>query len=310
MDESIRTVTVRFASRYERKESRMKKIGFIGAGIMGKSMIRNLMKHGYEVHLYARTPRKAADLAAEGVILHESIAQCVTASEALISIVGYPSDVEEIYLGEDGILAHAKAGMLLIDMTTSSPKLAQTLYEHGKVRRVNVLDAPVTGGDVGARNGTLTILVGGEQTAFEQALPLFQAMGEHIYYCGAAGSGQHIKLANQIMIAGTLSGVSEAIAYTKKKGLDPDRLIAFLKDGAAGSRQLELLGPKMIAGDFAPGFFIKHFIKDMRIAQKEAREVKLRLRVLDTVLANFEELAEKGMEEDGTQRLLTLYLPQ
>lgn len=179
----------------------MKKIGFIGVGIMGRSMVRNLMKHGYELHIYARHPQKVTDVVAEGAHFHDTITSCVKASEAVITMVGYPSDVEEVYLGENGIFAAAANGTLLIDMTTSSPRLAKMLYAHGKARSLAVLDAPVTGGDSGAKAGTLTILVGGEKAAYEQAYPLFQAMGTHIYYCGEAGRGQHMKLANQIMIA-------------------------------------------------------------------------------------------------------------
>ena len=285
----------------------MKKIGFIGVGIMGRSMVRNLMKHGYELHIYARQPQKVADVVAEGAHFHDTITSCVKASEAVITMVGYPSDVEEVYLGENGIFAAAANGTLLIDMTTSSPRLAKMLYAHGKARSLAVLDAPVTGGDSGAKAGTLTILVGGEKAAYEQAYPLFQAMGTHIYYCGEAGRGQHMKLANQIMIAGTLSGVSEAIAYAKQQGMDPSMVISYLKDGAAGSRQLELLGPKMVAEDYAPGFFIKHFIKDMTLADGEARTRDLPMPVLEKVLAMFRALEAQGYGEEGTQALIRAY---
>lgn len=288
----------------------MKHIGFIGVGIMGKSMAGHLMQQGYMLHIYARHPQKAADIVEKGAILHATIADCVRASEAVITMVGYPSDVEEVYLGENGIFAAAREGMLLIDMTTSSPKLARMLYAHGKARALSVLDAPVTGGDSGAKQGTLTILAGGDRQAFERAHPLFEAMGTHIYYCGESGMGQHMKLANQIMIAGTLSGVSEAMAYAKAQGLDPQQMIAYLKDGAAGSKQLELLGPKMAAEDFAPGFFIKHFIKDMRLAMEESQQEHLRLYVLEAVLSHFEQLAAQGLAERGTQQLITFYVPQ
>ena len=282
----------------------MKKIGFIGVGIMGRSMVRNLMKHGYELHIYARHPQKVADVVAEGAHFHDTITSCVKASEAVITMVGYPSDVEEVYLGENGIFAAAANGTLLIDMTTSSPRLAKMLYAHGKARSLAVLDAPVTGGDSGAKAGTLTILVGGEKAAYEQAYPLFQAMGTHIYYCGEAGRGQHMKLANQIMIAGTLSGVSEAIAYAKQQGMDPSMVISYLKDGAAGSRQLELLGPKMVAEDYAPGFFIKHFIKDMAIADEEAKAAGLTMPVLEDVLEMYRDLDRRGEGDLGTQAVI------
>ena len=281
----------------------MKKIGFIGVGIMGRSMVRNLMKHGYELHIYARHPQKVTDVVAEGAHFHDTITSCVKASEAVITMVGYPSDVEEVYLGENGIFAAAANGTLLIDMTTSSPRLAKMLYAHGKARSLAVLDAPVTGGDSGAKAGTLTILVGGEKAAYERAYPLFQAMGTHIYYCGEAGRGQHMKLANQIMIAGTLSGVSEAIAYAKQQGMDPSMVISYLKDRAAGSRQLELLGPKMVAEDYAPGFFIKHFIKDMKIAQSQEGS----LPILEKVCAMYGDLEAEGMGDLGTQALIRHY---
>ena len=286
----------------------MTRVGWIGAGIMGKAMGRNLMKHGFALHLYARHPHKVEDIIAEGAILHDTIADCVRSCDVVITMVGFPADVREVYQSEAGILAHARTGQLLIDMTTSSPRLAKMLYAHGKARSLAVLDAPVTGGDSGAKAGTLTILVGGEKAAYEQAYPLFQAMGTHIYYCGEAGRGQHMKLANQIMIAGALSGVSEALAYIQKQGMDPQEMIDDLKAGAAGSRQLELLGPKMVKRDLAPGFFVKHFIKDMRLADEEAEEDGLCLNVLQTVLRNFEQLAAEGHGEDGTQSVITRYL--
>ena len=286
----------------------MTRVGWIGAGIMGKAMGRNLMKHGFSLHLYARHPHKVEDIIAEGAILHDTIADCVRSCDVVITMVGFPSDVREVYHGEAGILAHARTGQLLIDMTTSSPKLAKELAEQGEQKGLRVLDAPVTGGDVGAREGTLTILIGGSEADVHAAMPLFAAMGEHIHHCGPAGCGQHMKLANQIMIAGALSGVSEALAYIQKQGMDPQEMIDDLKAGAAGSRQLELLGPKMVKRDLAPGFFVKHFIKDMRLADEEAEEDGLCLNVLQTVLRNFEQLAAEGHGEDGTQSVITRYL--
>ena len=286
----------------------MTRVGWIGAGIMGKAMGRNLMKHGFELHLYARHPQKVQDIVAEGAILHDSIASCVRACDVVITMVGFPDDVREVYMDEGGIFAHAREGQLLIDMTTSSPKLAQELAQLGREKDLRVLDAPVTGGDAGAREGTLTILIGGREEDAKAAWPLFEAMGRHIHHCGEAGCGQHMKLANQIMIAGALSGVSEAAAYIQKQGMDPQEMIDDLKAGAAGSRQLELLGPKMVRHGFAPGFFVKHFVKDMRLADAEAKEDGLQLNVLQTVLDNFEQLAEEGHADDGTQCLITRYL--
>ena len=285
----------------------MTRVGWIGAGIMGKAMGRNLMKHGFELHLYARHPQKVQDIVAEGAILHDSIASCVRACDVVITMVGFPDDVREVYMDEGGIFAHAREGQLLVDMTTSSPKLAQELAQLGREKDLRVLDAPVTGGDAGAREGTLTILIGGREEDAKAAWPLFEAMGRHIHHCGEAGCGQHMKLANQIMIAGALSGVSEAAAYIQKQGMDPQEMIDDLKAGAAGSRQLELLGPKMVRYDFAPGFFVKHFIKDMRIAQREASEKGLELLMLSTVLSMYEELAADGLSELGTQALIRHY---
>ena len=285
----------------------MRKIGFIGVGIMGRSMVRNLMKEGYEVHIYARTKAKVEDVISEGAVFHDSIAECVKDRDAVITIVGFPQDVEEVYFDSGNILDSASPGTYLIDMTTTSPMLSEKIYEEGTKRGFHVLDAPVTGGDTGAKEGTLSILVGGERQDYEACHPLFEAMGTNINYEGKAGSGQHCKLANQIMIAGTLSGVCEALTYAKEKGLDPDTFMKSVATGAAGSRQLDLYGPKIIAGDYAPGFFMKHFIKDMKLALIEANKSGIDLGVLSQVLANCEELEAEGCGELGTQALMKFY---
>ena len=285
----------------------MRKIGFIGVGIMGRSMVRNLMKEGYEVHIYARTKAKVEDVISEGAVFHDSIAECVKDRDAVITIVGFPQDVEEVYFDSGNILDSASPGTYLIDMTTTSPMLAEKICEEGTKRGFHVLDAPVTGGDTGAKEGTLSILVGGERQDYEACHPLFEAMGTNINYEGKAGSGQHCKLANQIMIAGTLSGVCEALTYAKEKGLDPDTFMKSVATGAAGSRQLDLYGAKIIAGDYAPGFFMKHFIKDMKLALIEANKSGIDLGVLSQVLANCEELEAEGCGELGTQALMKFY---
>ena len=285
----------------------MRKIGFIGVGIMGRSMVRNLMKAGYEVHIYARTKAKVEDVISEGAVFHDSIAECVKDRDAVITIVGFPQDVEEVYFDSGNILDSASPGTYLIDMTTTSPMLAEKIFEEGTKRGFHVLDAPVTGGDTGAKEGTLSTLVGGERQDYEACLRLFEAMGTNINYEGKAGSGQHCKLANQIMIAGTLSGVCEALTYAKEKGLDPDTFMKSVATGAAGSRQLDLYGAKIIAGDYAPGFFMKHFIKDMKLALIEANKSSIDLGVLSQVLANCEELEAEGCGELGTQALMKFY---
>ena len=285
----------------------MKQIGFIGVGIMGKSMVRNLMKAGYDLHIYARTKSKVEDVIGEGAVFHDSISDCVKDCEAVITIDGFPRDVEEEYFDAGNILDSAKEGAYLIDMTTTSPQIAEKLYTEGKKRGFHVLDAPVTGGDQVAREGTLSILAGGDREDYEACYELFEAMGTNINYEGKAGCGQHCKLANQIMIAGTLSGVCEALTYVKEKGLDPDTFVRSVASGAAGSRQFDTFAPKIIAGDYAPGFFVKHFIKDMKLALIEANKSGLDLGVLSQVLANYEELEAEGCGELGTQALMKFY---
>ncbi len=287
----------------------MKKIGFIGVGIMGSGMVRNLLKAGYDVNIYARHPEKVQAVIVDGAVLFPDIRRCVEASELVITMVGFPSDVEEVYFGKGGILDSSRPGMTLIDMTTTSPELSKRIWEAGRERDVRVLDAPVTGGDSGARNGTLSILVGGDKDCFDACYALFSAMGKTISYMGPAGSGQHAKLANQIMISGTICGVCEALTYAENEGLDLSALIQAVKGGAAGSSQLNALGEKMTVGDYAPGFFIKHFIKDMRLASEEAEKAGLNLDILRLVLAKYQSLAEE-YGDSGTQALIEFYKKQ
>ena len=285
----------------------MKKIGFIGIGIMGQSMVRNLMKAGYEVAVYNRTKSKADAVVAEGALWCDSAAQCAAGRDAVITIVGYPKDVEEVYFGEGGVIAHADPGTCLIDMTTTSPKLAVRIYENGKKKGLPVLDAPVTGGDAGAKAGTLTILVGGDQETFEKCRSLFEAMGKNIYYEGKAGNGQHTKMCNQIAIAGALSGACEALAYAKAVGMDPAHMLESISTGAAGSAQLSNVASRILKDDYAPGFFIKHFIKDMKLADEEAVNAGAHLGVLEYVLNMYQELEAEGCGDLGTQALIKYY---
>lgn len=285
----------------------MKKVGFIGIGVMGKSMARNLMKAGYELYIYNRTKEKAEELLEEGAVWCENPGECARGCDAVITIVGYPRDVEEVYFGRNGILEWAERGTYLIDMTTTRPELSVRIYEEGKKRGLHVLDAPVSGGDVGAKNAALAIMVGGEEKDFYSCEELLRAMGKNIVYEGPAGSGQHVKMANQIAIAGTVSGVCEAVAYTKAMGVDTDKMIQTISAGAAGSWQLSNLGPKMAAGDYDPGFYIKHFIKDMKIAEEEAENRELILPILEKVCEMFRELEREGKGDNGTQGLMELY---
>ncbi len=285
----------------------MKKIGFIGVGVMGGGMVKNLLKKGFQVSVYTRTKTKAQEVIEEGALWCESVAQCARGRDAVITIVGYPKDVEEVYFGAEGILENADRGTILIDMTTTSPKLSKRIYKEAKEKGLSALDAPVSGGDTGAKNGTLTIMAGGERTVFEQCRDIFEAMGTSILYEGESGSGQHVKMANQIAIAGTIAGVTEAIEYAKKAGIDVQKMLDTIVNGAAGSWQMKNLGPKIIAGDFAPGFFIKHFIKDMSIAGEEGEDSGFQGEVLQKVLAMYRELEEAGDGDLGTQALIRHY---
>ena len=285
----------------------MKTVGFIGLGVMGQSMVRNLQTSGFHVQAYTRTKEKATALIEEGVVWCDSVKEVCTGADAIITIVGYPSDVESVYFGEDAILESAEPGTLVIDMTTSSPKIAKRIAEAAIERSLLPLDAPVTGGDVGARNGTLSILVGGSEFSFNKALPLFEAMGQSIARMGFAGSGQYAKLANQIAIAGIMMGNAEMLAFSKKAGLDPEALVRTIRGGAAGSWTLENLVPRMIAEDYSPGFFIKHFIKDMTLAIESASELNVKLPGLELAHRLYTILEENGYSENGTQALVEYY---
>ncbi len=285
----------------------MKKIAFIGVGIMGKSMVRNLMKSGYELHIFARTKSKVDDVIQEGAIFHKTIRDCVQNCEVVITMVGFPKDVEEVYFAPQNIIDSAKRGSYIIDMTTTSPSLAEKISQEGMKRGLYVLDAPVTGGDIGAKNGTLSILVGGNKEDYAKCIPIFSAMGTNINYFGKAGNGQHAKMANQIMLAGALAGVCEALSYAKVKDLDLTTLLEAVSTGAAGSKQLDLFAPKIMTGDYQPGFFMKHFIKDMTIAKEEAESSHIDLEVLKQVLLNCSDVEVAGGGELGTQALAKHY---
>lgn len=283
----------------------MKSIGFIGVGVMGRSMVKNLLKAGYEVAIYSRTKSKLEDFLKENnVTWCDSAAQCASGRDAVITMVGYPKDVEQVYFGQEGILAAAQPGTYLIDMTTTDPKLSVRIYEEGTASGLHTLDAPVSGGDTGAKNGTLSIMVGGDEADFEACLPLFEAMGKQIVYEGPAGAGQHTKMANQIAIAGTIAGVSEALTYAERAGLDTQKMLDSISKGAAGSWQMENLMPKMMRKDYAPGFFLKHFIKDMKIAQGQGFGS---LPVLERVCTMYGDLEAEGLGDLGTQALIRYY---
>jgi len=283
-------------------------IGFVGIGVMGRSMASHLMEDGYALSVYNRTKAKAEDLLAGGAVWCETPGEVASRADIVITMVGYPRDVEEVYFGADGILASCRSGILLVDMTTSSPELAVRIYDEAKAKGCTALDAPVSGGDIGAREAKLSIMVGGEEEAFERMLPVFQVMGKNIVLQGKAGSGQHCKMANQIAIASTMMGVCESIRYAEEAGLDPQTVLRSIESGAAGSWSLSNLAPRMINGDFEPGFYVKHFIKDMKIALESAEKLGLEARGLTLARSLYEELAgEEGGEDRGTQALYTLY---
>jgi len=285
----------------------IKKVGFIGTGVMGSSMARHLQAAGFEVTVYNRTKAKAQPLLEEGMQWSDTPAELAASVDAVISIVGYPKDVEEVYLGDKGVLS-TKQGGIIIDMTTSSPKLAKKIYEAAKDKGVSSLDAPVSGGDLGAKNATLAIMVGGDEEAFKAAKPLFEAMGKTINYFGPAGSGQYTKMSNQIAIAAGMLGVAESLAYARKMGLDPQKVLETIETGAAGSWSLSNLGRRMLKGDYAPGFYIKHFLKDMRIAIESAEEANLELPGLLKTKELYDMLSAKGMDDNGTQAIIKWYL--
>ena len=285
-------------------------VGFIGIGVMGRSMAGHLLDAGYSVHVYNRTQAKAQDLVDRGAQWQSSPGEVAAAADVIITIVGFPVDVESVYLGEDGVLAQARSGSLAIDMTTSCPNLASRIAQEAAAKGIEVLDAPVSGGDIGAREARLSIMVGGSVSGFERALPLFEIMGKNIVHQGPAGSGQHTKMCNQIAIASGMMAISEAMAYAKKSGLQPETVLKSIESGAAGSWSLTNLAPRVLKGDYAPGFFVKHFIKDMKIAIESAQAMGLDLPGLQLAKKLYDQLAIKGCEDDGTQALFKLYQEQ
>jgi 3-hydroxyisobutyrate dehydrogenase len=282
------------------------RIGFIGLGIMGQHMAAHLLAAGHSLAVYNRSPDKAASLVAKGAVACANPAEVARQSDVIITMVGYPSDVEQVWLGAEGVIAHARHA-LLIDMTTSSPALAKRLAEESAKAGHQAIDAPVSGGDVGARDAKLSIMVGGEASAFDKALPILQLMGANIVHMGGAGAGQHTKMSNQIVIASTIMGVCEGLAYAKGAGLDPAALLQCIGGGAAGGFQLNVMGARIAKGDFAPGFFIEHFLKDLGIALAEAKNMGIDLPGASLARKLYNEMAEKGLGRLGTQALFQLY---
>jgi len=280
------------------------KIGWIGTGVMGSSMCGHLIAAGYSATVYNRSKEKLAPLVARGATAADSPRAVAEASDVVFTIVGYPSDVRSVTLGPDGTLAGARPGSVLVDMTTSEPALAREIHEASKARGVDSVDAPVSGGDVGAREARLSIMIGGDPEVVASLGPLFAAMGKTIVHQGGPGAGQHTKMVNQVLIATNMIGVCEALLYAQKAGLDPTTVLQSVGSGAAGSWSLNNLGPRMIAGNFDPGFFVEHFLKDMGIALAESRRMDLALPGLALAEQLYRAVQAQGHGRKGTHALL------
>jgi 3-hydroxyisobutyrate dehydrogenase len=280
------------------------RLAWIGLGVMGSSMCGRLLDAGYRIAVHNRTRAKAEPLVARGATWAESPRDAAAEADVVFSIVGYPVDVRDVTLGERGALAAMRQGGVLVDMTTSQPLLAEEIARAAADRGVTAIDAPVSGGDVGARNGTLSIMIGGDREAVDRLAPCWQAMGSKWVWQGPAGAGQHAKLVNQTLIASNMVGVCEALLYAQRAGLDLDAVLEAVSSGAAGSWSLSNLGPRMIRGDFAPGFYVEHFLKDIAIAMEEAGRMKLELPGLALAQRLYQELAAQGHARSGTQALI------
>lgn len=291
----------------------MSKIAWIGTGVMGAAQAGHLVKGGHTVKAYSRSMDKAQKAAETyGFTVCPSIREAVQDAEFVFVMVGYPADVEEVFLCPNGILNSVQPGTVVADMTTSSPSLAEKLYALGKEKGIPVLDAPVSGGDRGAREATLSIMVGGDEDALQKITPLLQLMGKSILHMGPAGAGQHTKACNQIAVAGATAAYTEAILYAERAGIDASKMLSAIAGGAAGSWQINNMGPRALAGDFAPGFYVKHFIKDMKIVKDEADRHGIQLEVLDTVLDLYERFVEEDPQNNntGSHALIQFYREQ
>ncbi|GGG20368.1 3-hydroxyisobutyrate dehydrogenase [Lysinibacillus alkalisoli] len=285
----------------------MKKIAFIGTGVMGKSIVKHLLAKQYEVSIYTRTKEKAQELLTIGALWAPTPKAAAHDADVIFTMVGYPQDVAQVVLGDEGVLQGAKEGAIIVEMTTSEPTLAKQLYKEAKQQGVAVLDAPVSGGDLGAQNGTLSIMIGGDEAVFNQVQPLLAVFCSTIVYQGMAGAGQHAKMCNQIAIASNMIGVCEAISYAERAGLTIDTVLASISTGAAGSWSLSHLAPRMAQKDYEPGFYIKHMVKDLGIALQEAKQMNLTLPGLEMANEMYQKLVAQGYGDNGTQALIRLY---
>jgi 3-hydroxyisobutyrate dehydrogenase len=285
------------------------RIGWIGTGVMGAPMAGHLLAAGYALEVHSRTRSKASGLLAAGAAWRESPAELASACEVIFTMLGFPEDVQAVYLGGDGLCERIRDGGVLVDMTTTTPSLAVQIAERAARRGVLVLDAPVSGGDVGARNATLAIMVGGDRSAVQRVTPLFEQLGKTIVYQGGAGSGQHAKMCNQIVIAGTMIGMCEALLYAARAGLTTETMLEAIRGGAAGCWSLDNYAPRILQRDFDPGFYVEHFIKDLGIALAEAERMNLALPGLALAHQLYVAVKALGHGRSGTQAL-TLALEQ
>lgn len=284
------------------------KIGFIGTGVMGNAIAQNLLKAHHQLWVYNRTKSKTDNLVALGATWCDTPQAVTEQAEIIFTMLGFPQDVEQVYFQENGIFKAQVQGKILVDMTTSKPTLAQKIAATGQAAGAQVLDAPVSGGDVGAKNGTLTIMVGGQQATFDQLQPIFQAIGSQVNLFGGPGAGQNTKMANQIMIAGTMTGMSEMLVYAKAAGLDLNKVLETVGGGSAANWSLSNYGPRILKEDFQPGFYSKHFLKDLRIALDTADEMHLDLPATQQAKDLYEKLVDqKHLGDLGTQALIKLW---
>ena len=288
----------------QKAEAGKTRIGWIGTGVMGRWMCQHAMTKGFQATVYNRSKEKAQPLIDAGATYATSPKAVAEASDVVFAIVGYPKDVREVFLGADGAVAGSKAGTILVDMTTSEPSLAREIHAAAKAKGVHAIDAPVSGGDVGAKNAALSIMIGGDKDAVDAVTPIFEAMGKTIVHQGGPGAGQHTKMVNQILISSNMIAVCEALIYGHKAGLNLETVLKSVTVGAAGSKALEVLGPRILKGDFEPGFYVEHFIKDMGIALAEAERMNLCLPGLGLAKQLYESVRALGYGRKGTQALL------
>jgi len=282
-------------------------VGFIGTGVMGSSIVRHLLDADYDVNVFNRTKEKAMPLVDEGALWEPNPRSLTEASDIIFTMVGYPSDVEDVYFGEDGVFSELSEGQIVADMTTSTPALAVDIAKKAEEVGATALDAPVSGGDRGAREGELTVMVGGDEETYEKVRPLFEEFAGDLRLFGEAGNGQHTKMANQIMVAGTMTGMTEMLAYAQEAGLELNEVVKTVNGGAGQNWSLGNYAPRILQEDYSPGFFVKHFVKDLKIALDEAEKLDLDLPSTQQAYRLYKQLEGDGHADDGTQALIALW---